>query len=130
MQFTTPPSYGSTVVSVGGVAKGDELLFAGGSQSVTHSDIKGDAVNDWPEPGTVNWHWVGKTKDGKDAVADLGGSLEPRIDRVDVMAEVPGFVKTIVASAAGTKPYIYQVSRHHLTCFKHIQLTTSSTLRS
>jgi hypothetical protein len=25
------------------------------------------------------------------------------------MAEVPGFVKTIVAAAAGTKPYIYQV---------------------
>jgi hypothetical protein len=24
------------------------------------------------------------------------------------MAEVPGFVKTIVATAVGTKPYIYQ----------------------
>jgi len=24
------------------------------------------------------------------------------------MAEVPGFVKNIVAAAAGTKPYIYQ----------------------
>ena len=29
---------------------------------------------------------------------------------VDVMAEVPAFVKQIVAAAAGTKPYIYQVS--------------------
>jgi len=28
------------------------------------------------------------------------------------MEEVPGFVKQIVAAAAGTKPYIYQYSPH------------------
>jgi hypothetical protein len=29
------------------------------------------------------------------------------------MAEVPGFIKKIVAGAAGTKPYIYQVCIHN-----------------
>ncbi len=42
-------------------------------------------------------------------VAECSGSLGPRIDRVDIMAEVPKFVKQIVAGAAGTRPYIYQV---------------------
>ncbi len=52
--------------------------------------------------------------DGKEFSAELAGPLgEP--DRVDVMAEVPGFVKAIVASAAGTRPYIYQFVRPKLT---------------
>lgn len=109
MEYVTPPSYGSTVVSVGGVATDNEIIFAGSSSTVKHTEIKGDPDNDWPEPGAGNYHWEGKTKDGKEAQADLAGSLGTRLDRVDVMAEVPPFVKAIVASAAGTKPYIYQV---------------------
>lgn len=109
MQFTTPPSYGSTVVTVGGLAKDNELVFAGATNTATHTEVKGDPENDWPEPGAAAYHWEGKTKDGQEASIDLQGSLGPRLDRIDVMAEVPGFVKTIVATAVGTKPYIYQV---------------------
>lgn len=109
MQFTTPPSYGSTVVNVGGIAKDGELLLAGSPHSAEHTKIKGDPENDWPEPETIKFEWSGKTKDGKDITAVLDANLEERLDRVDVMAEVPGFVKNIVAAAAGTKPYIYQV---------------------
>jgi len=36
------------------------------------------------------------------------GELGARVDRVDVLAEVPGFVKAIIAQAGGLKPYIYQ----------------------
>lgn len=49
------------------------------------------------------------TKDGQAVEAVLETDFEDRLDRIDVMAEVPGFVKQIVAGAAGTKPYIYQV---------------------
>lgn len=108
MEYTTPPSYGSTVVRVGGVATDGKLLFAGCTGAATHTEVKDDPENEWPEPSTTNYHWEGKTADGKEARADLGGSLGTRLDRVDVMAEVPGFVKAIIASAAGTKPYIYQ----------------------
>lgn len=109
MEFTTPPSYGSTKVNVGGIIKNDEIICAGSSNSGAHSKIKGDRENDWPEPEEIKFEWKGKTKDGKAVDAVLEGPLDTRLDRVDVMAEVPGFVKNIVAAAAGTKPYIYQV---------------------
>jgi len=111
MQFTTPPSYGSTIVNVGGIAKDGEIIYAGSTNSTAHLETKGDNLNDWPEPTKIKFEWTGSTKNGKAVQASLGGALEDRLDRIDVMAEVPGFVKTIVQAAAGTKPYIYQVSK-------------------
>lgn len=112
MEYTTPPSYGQTVVNVGGIVKDGEIIFAGASPSTkaTHTEVKGDKDNDWPEPGAVAFTWDGKSQQGKEVRAQLQGSLGPRIDRVDVMGELPKFVKQIVAGAAGTKPYIYQFS--------------------
>lgn len=117
MEFTTPPSYGSTVVNVGGLVKNDEIICAGSSNSVTHLSTRGDKDNDWPEPSAVKFHWTGKTKDGKPVEATIEGQLPERTDRVDVMEHVPGFVKNIVAAAAGTKPYIYQVGFRFLFSF-------------
>lgn len=108
MEYTTPPSYGSTVVNVCGLATDGNLIFADVAGSATHTQVIGDPDNDWPEPGAASYKWVGVTKDGKAANVEVSGSLGSRLDRVDVMAEVPKFVKQIVASAAGTKPYIYQ----------------------
>lgn len=110
MEYITPPSYGSTVVNIGGIVKDGEIIFAGASGSATHTKIKGDPESEWPEPESIKYEWSGKTKDGKTVGAVLEGSLDTRMDRIDVMAEVPGFVKNIVAAAAGTKPYIYQYS--------------------
>jgi hypothetical protein len=108
MEFTTPPSYGSTTVNVGCIATDTKILAAGCSNSATHTDIKGDPENDWPEPSAVKFLWSGKTEDGKEVNATLEGHLGERLDRVDVMAQVPGFVKTIVGGIVGTRPYIYQ----------------------
>ncbi|KAF1846710.1 oxidative stress survival, Svf1-like protein [Cucurbitaria berberidis CBS 394.84] len=108
MEFTTPASYASTVVRVAGIATDGKLLIANTEGDVQHTATKQDSDNDWPEPTAATYHWVGKTEDGKDVTADVAGSLGDRLERIDVMAEVPGFIKTIVASAAGTKPYIYQ----------------------
>jgi len=108
MQFTTPESYGKTVVAVGGISKDGETVTAGAGHAVEHTATKGDEQNDWPEPTSAKFSWTGKSKDGKDVTASIDGSLGERVDKVDVMAEVPGFVKNIVKAAAGTKPYIYQ----------------------
>ncbi|KAB5572432.1 oxidative stress survival, Svf1-like protein [Coniochaeta sp. 2T2.1] len=108
MQFTTPPSYGSTVVNVGGVVKDGEIVVAGADVEATHLTSKQDSENGWPEPQTVRYTWAGTCKHGKDVKATIEGSLGERVDKVDVMAEVPQFVKTIVGGVAGTKPYIYQ----------------------
>lgn len=114
MEYTTPPSYGSTVVNVGGIATDGKILCAGSSNSAKHSEIKGDPENNWPEPGAVEFSWNGTDANGQVVEALVEGSLGERLDRVDVMAEVPKFVKQIVAGAAGTKPYIYQVSNECL----------------
>ena len=110
MEYTTPPSYGSTVVNVGGIVQDGDIICAGSSNSATHVEIRDDPENEWPEPAAVKFEWSGTTKDGKAVTAELAGSLGERLDKVDVMAEVPGFVKAFVGSVAGTKPYIYQVS--------------------
>ena len=116
MEFTTPPSYGSTVVNVGGIIENDKILYAGATNVATHVESTKDSENDWPEPKTVKYVWDGTkttTKAELDTTeplqAELEGSLGKRLDRIDVMAEVPGFVKSIVGSVAGTRPYIYQV---------------------
>jgi hypothetical protein len=110
MQYTTPPSYGSTIVSVGGIVKDGEIIYAGADNTVKHTKVRQDPGSDWPEPEAVRFDWNGKTKDGKSVSASMETELGERLDRLDVMAHVPGFVKKIVAGAAGTRPYIYQVS--------------------
>ena len=110
MEYTTPPSYGSTIVNVGGIAIDGNILCAGSKgNSVEHTRVKEDPENEWPEPEAVRYVWGGFTKDNKPVSARLEGGLGKRLDKVDVMAKVPGFIKTIVGGVAGTKPYIYQV---------------------
>ncbi|KAI4165575.1 MAG: hypothetical protein LQ342_000988 [Letrouitia transgressa] len=110
MEFTTPPSYGSTVVNVGGIVNNQEILCAGSANSAEHTEAKADPDNDWPEPTAAKFLWSGRTSDGRAVNAELEGSLGERLDKVDVMAKVPGFVKTLVGGVVGTKPFIYQFS--------------------
>ena len=110
MEFTTPPSYGSTVVSVGGIASDGKIICAGAQNSVSHTKVTPDVENEWPEPEEAKFIWKGTTSQGEEVEAVLEGNLGARLDRVDVMAKVPGFIKTIVGGTVGTKPYIYQYS--------------------
>ena len=99
MEFITPASYGSSTVNVGGIATDNEILFAGASNTAVHTEICEDP--DWPEPSVASFKWSGKTKDGQPISAELSGALGTRLDKVDVMAEVPGFVKAIVGGLVG-----------------------------
>ena len=110
MEYTTPPSYGSTIVNVGGIAVDGKILCAGSQgNSAQHTKVISDRENEWPEPEAVKYVWGGVTNDKKPVSATLAGSLGKRLDKVDVMAKIPGFIKTIVGGVVGTKPYIYQV---------------------
>lgn len=109
MELITPPSYGTTTVTVGGLVKGSDIITAGTDHTATWTKVKQDPECDWTDAEECKFEWRGKTKDGKTVYAVVEGPLDTKLDRVDIMAEVPGFIKTIVAGAAGTKPYIYQV---------------------
>ena len=109
MEYTTPPSYGSTVVNVGGIATDGKIISAGASNTVRHTKTKPDVENEWLEPVEASFSWKG-TSDHADFEAVLEGNLGDRLDRIDVMAKVPGFIKSIVGGTVGTKPYIYQYS--------------------
>lgn len=110
MEFTTPPSYGSTVVNVGGIARDGEIITAGSGNKSEHTEIHPDPENPWPEPSAAKFIWKGKTKKGKEINAEVSGPLGKRLDMIDVMAKVPGFIKALVGGVVGTKPYIYQYS--------------------
>ena len=119
MEFTTPPSYGSTVVNVGGIVTNDKILYAGASNSAQHTQTKEDPQTEWKEPTAIKCVWDGKSmNEGTTVHAELSGNLGKRADRVDVMAKVPGVIKTIVGGVAGTKPYIYQFTSRDQLEFK------------
>lgn len=105
MEFTTPPSYGSTTVTVGAIATDGQILCAGGQDAVEHTTKKEDTETGWSAPETMKLHW--QQADSK-VSGTLSGSLGPRVDRVDVLAQVPAFLKAIIAQAANSKPFIYQ----------------------
>lgn len=109
MEYTTPPSYGSTVVNVGGIATEGKILCAGSDNVATHTKVIADSQNDWQAPEEVRFVWRGLSKDKTTVNAVIEGSLGTRLDKVDVMAKIPGFIKAIVGGVVGTKPYIYQV---------------------
>jgi hypothetical protein len=109
MEYTTPPSYGSTVVNVGGVVKDGEILYAGANNTARNLETTTDPESKWPEPKAVRFTWDGNSKDKADFHAELETVFDKRLDRIDIMSEVPGFIKSFVGSVAGTKPYIYQV---------------------
>ena len=99
MEYTTPPSYGSSRVTVGAVARDGAIVCAGASPPVTHTATREDP--DWPEPRTARFQWAGKDAAGKEVSAELEGELGERTDKMDVLAEVPGFVKAIVGGVVG-----------------------------
>ncbi|KAJ6259322.1 hypothetical protein Dda_6222 [Drechslerella dactyloides] len=108
MEFTTPPSYGTTRVAVGGLAKDGQIISGTLDNTAEHVKAENDPEAQWPEPKDIKFTWKGKDKDGKEVVGVIEKSWGPRMDRVDVMGEVPDFVKKIASAAAGTRPYIYQ----------------------
>ncbi|KAA8904657.1 oxidative stress survival, Svf1-like protein [Sphaerosporella brunnea] len=107
MEFTTPPSYGTQTVNVGMVLKDGALVGGTTIGTVEHTESKPDPDTEWSEPTALKAVWKGKSQDGKEFEAAMDPTLA-RIDRVDIMAEVPAIIKKFVAGAVGTRPYIYQ----------------------
>ncbi|CDR46496.1 CYFA0S23e01574g1_1 [Cyberlindnera fabianii] len=116
MEFTTPKSYASTKVTLAFVANDEGIVCASINNDSLHQKIQPDEEVGWPKPSAIEFDIHGvdpaatdaEVAEGKKTVeAKVSGDLT-LIERVDVMAEIPQFVKNIVSGVAGTKPYIYQ----------------------
>lgn len=131
MQFTTPASYATSTVNIGGIATDEKIVLASTDGSSSFPATKFDPDTDWDEPTKLQYLWKGVDHDGKQVEARLECDTGPRIDRVDIMQEVPAFVKKVIAGTAGTKPFIYQVSLTHklsleLVCDSNIKFSALS----
>jgi hypothetical protein len=135
MEFTTTPAYGSQTINVGSVVVGDKLVAitvggngVEGGSTAEHVDTVIDVETDYPAPGKVNYAWDGTTLSPTGTVVegaprtsaalsvdlltssgDEAYATRGLVEKVDVLAQVPYFVRKFVNYAAGTKPYIYTV---------------------
>lgn len=105
MEFTTPVSYANTRVNVAILTLKDKIIATSVDNVVEHLDAQVDEVG-WPAPKGITFNFSSGA-DNK-VIATVGGQLKQLLARVDVMAEIPQFVKNIVSGVAGTRPYIYQ----------------------
>jgi len=118
MEFTTPPSYGSQVVNVGGIVKEDGSLVAAMVENAAiHKTVEKDEETGWDAPTSLELSWMGQTKDGVDVTAITESDLKNKVERVDVLAEIPAVIKAFIAGVAGTRPFIYQVLYPFLSRF-------------
>lgn len=115
MEFTTPKSYANTTVNIGIVCDTKNILSVTVDNDAEYIDSEVDSVG-WPVPKEISVSFNGINADIKDDDVEsadpfntiVKGKLDNLVERVDVMAEIPTFVKNIVSGVAGTKPYIYQ----------------------
>lgn len=127
MEFITPNSYENTRISIGIVCDQNSVLAVTVDNKVEHISPVTDSVG-WPVPKKLNIHLRGilsevpdeKAKHSEKHTFQIEAPLNNLVERVDVMAEVPKFVKKIVSGIAGIKPYIYQYANELTLNYNHI----------
>ena len=137
MEFTTTDGYGrkkggegGTVVNIGCVNVGDKVVVTAETQwadavgavnapvvsRATHYDTVLDKDTGYQQPQKLSFTWAGPIPEAPTDMVkaslsmDVGFAETSRglIEKVDLLAEIPAFVKTVV-NVLGTRPYIYQV---------------------
>ena len=111
MEFTTPESYGSVKVSVGGISEDGNVIAATVDNVAQHVTSRLDQDTQWEEPTEVEFIWNGVTKEKVPVKGTIHSKLSPRLERVDVLAEIPPWLKKIAHGVSGTKPFIYQFAQ-------------------
>lgn len=111
MEFTTPPSYNTTTVCTAMIMDKDgHPVLCTLHNKTEHLDTYKDEDCGWMVPKKIRYTMTGVNDEGKPMKAVVFADLKRMSERVDVMSEIPQFVKNIVSGIAGTRPYIYQFS--------------------
>lgn len=113
MEFRTPASYGNQNCAIGGVVKDGKLYMTAVDIEIEHVESKMDSVDDanWPMPTAIRFRLRGPPISGssdEEVTVEVYGKIPRLTDRVDVLAELPSFVKRMASGLSGTRPFIYQ----------------------
>jgi hypothetical protein len=125
MEFTSVSERGSKVVNLGSVVVDDKLVavVVGGTGMATgkgsaakQSNLFLDPDTGYNVPQAITFEFQGPTIE--DPALEVKATLDLQLgekavnglmEKVDVMAEIPYFIKKVVNVVSGAKPYIYQV---------------------
>lgn len=109
MEFVTPGSYGFGRSSVGGVVKDGKLISTAVGVDIEHQDKEEDSVG-WTYPKAISFSLSGPDPSGEGQVKTTVSGKINLVERLDVMAEIPAFVKRVASGLSGARPFIYQYS--------------------
>lgn len=113
MQFTTTKQYGGVEVNQGSLVLNDKLVCVSVENSVELLDLVKDSETEYGIPQRVKLSWKGKTivenntDEEKDVSIVMVVPVKNLIDKIDILAEIPWFLKKLVQTFV-VKPYIYQ----------------------
>lgn len=113
MQFQTTKQYGSVNINQGSVVLNGKLVCVSVENAVELMHKKLDVDTNYEIPEEIKLTWKGKTikekeeEETKDVSIVMIVQVKNLIDKIDVLSEIPYFLRKIVQSLI-VKPYIYQ----------------------
>ncbi|KAI8391059.1 oxidative stress survival, Svf1-like protein [Radiomyces spectabilis] len=114
MQFQTTKQYGAVNINQGSLVLNGKLICVSVDNHVELLDLQKDTDTDYDIPQRIKLTWKGKTiaeegntEDTKDVQVTMVVTVKNLIDKIDVLAEIPWFLKKLVQTFV-VKPYIYQ----------------------
>ncbi|CAO3645756.1 unnamed protein product [Cunninghamella blakesleeana] len=114
MQFQTTKQYGSVNINQGSLVFKDKLVCVSVDNHVELLDLQKDEETEYDIPQRIKLTWKGKTikEEGKedeikDVHVEMIVTVKNLVDKIDVLAEIPWFLKKLVQTFV-VKPYIYQ----------------------
>jgi len=107
-EFETTPHYGSKKINQGSLIVNNKLVGVSVKNAAQFMETELDPETNYNIPTKIKYTWEGKTLEtDEDFSAFLEIKLGVPMDKIDVLNEVPYFLKKIV-QAFVAKPYVYQ----------------------
>ncbi|KAJ8660422.1 hypothetical protein O0I10_003880 [Lichtheimia ornata] len=113
MQFQTTKQYGAVNINQGSIVLREKLISVSVENHVELLDLVKDEETEYDIPQKIKLTWKGKTikesedEEPKDVSVVMIVSVKNLIDKIDVLNEIPWFLKKLVQRFV-VKPYIYQ----------------------
>lgn len=84
-----------------------------------HLNAAKDELTGYMAPHGLTFKWAGARTDGQGsakAAVTVDDAMSGLVEKVDVLAELPVFLKKALTAMTGAKPYIFQVSPSETVC--------------